>query len=136
MKPTHIIILLLIAGGIIALFSTMGSFTQYYDIKTAKAKPGKFVQIVGELDKNSIKWDPIANPNYIEFLVKDSTGVSRVSYKDSKPTDMEKSEKIVLKGKMDVNGNFNCENILLKCPSKYKDEESQIKKNVEASLTN
>jgi cytochrome c-type biogenesis protein CcmE len=36
------------------------------------------------------------------------------------PTDMEKSERLVLKGK--VQGDvFECSSIVMKCPSKYKD---------------
>ena len=44
-----------------------------------------------------------------------------VVYHNSKPTDMEKSERLVLKGKVE-NDVFECKDILLKCPSKYKDD--------------
>jgi cytochrome c-type biogenesis protein CcmE len=45
---------------------------------------------------------------------------------------MEKSERLVLKGK--VNGDvFECKDILLKCPSKYKDDMEQAKKNLETT---
>ena len=136
MKPTHIVLLLAIAGGIIALFSFMGSFTQYNDIKTAKNKSGKYVQIIAELDTNSLKWNPQTNPNLVLFDVKDSTGVAHVTYHDSKPTDMEKSKKIVLKGRMDANGNFDCKDMLLKCPSKYKDEKENVQNSVDKLTTN
>jgi cytochrome c-type biogenesis protein CcmE len=42
------------------------------------------------------------------------------------PTDMDKSERLVLKGK--VQGEvFECSSISLKCPSKYKDNPNAIK---------
>lgn len=136
MKATHIIILLVIAGGVMALFSMMGSFTQYNDIKTAKHKTGKYVQMIAELDTNTVQWDPIHKPGYLEFDVKDSTGRAHVIYHDSKPTDMEKSKKIVLKGRMQADGSFDCKDMLLKCPSKYKDEQSNIQKSVDKLTTN
>ena len=136
MKPTHIVLLLAIAGGIIALFSFMGSFTQYNDIRTAKNKTGKYVQIIAALDTNSLQWNPQKNPNLVVFDVKDSTGTAHVTYRDSKPTDMEKSKKIVLKGRMDANGNFDCKDMLLKCPSKYKDEKENVQNSVDKLTTN
>jgi cytochrome c-type biogenesis protein CcmE len=136
MKATHIVILLVVAGAIAALFSMMGSFTQYNDIRTAKTKPGKYVQVIASVDTNSIQWDPIKAPGLVEFDVKDSTGVSHVVYHDSKPTDMEKAEKIVLKGRMDASGTFQCKDMLLKCPSKYKDEKDQLQRNIEKLSTN
>jgi cytochrome c-type biogenesis protein CcmE len=136
MKTTHIVILIAIAGGIIALFSTMGSFTQYNDIRTAKAKAGKYIQLIAAVDTSSINWDPQNNPNYLDFEVTDSTGRAKVVYHDAKPTDMEKSSKIVLKGRMDANGNFDCKDMLLKCPSKYKDETENVQKEIDKLTIN
>jgi cytochrome c-type biogenesis protein CcmE len=43
-------------------------------------------------------------------------------YKNAKPTDFEKSARVVMKGSM--NGEtFDCKEIVLKCPSKYTDEQ-------------
>ena len=42
---------------------------------------------------------------------------------------MEKSERIVLNGRMQGN-EFECKNILLKCPSKYKDDMAAASKNI------
>ena len=47
-------------------------------------------------------------------------GKISVVYHNTMPTDMEKSERLVLKGR--VQGDvFECSSIVLKCPSKYKD---------------
>jgi cytochrome c-type biogenesis protein CcmE len=46
---------------------------------------------------------------------------TKVVYKNSKPTDFEKSQRVVMKGSM-VGETFECQEIILKCPSKYTDE--------------
>jgi cytochrome c-type biogenesis protein CcmE len=56
-------------------------------------------------------------------------GKTKVVYHYSKPTDLEKSERVVLKGKMQKDY-FDCKDILLKCPSKYKDDKKNLEKNM------
>ncbi len=125
MKKTHIIILVFIAIAITVLISYTGSLTTYETIASAKEKNGKFVNLIARLDKTQpMQYDAVKDPNYLSFTAIDTLGNTvKVVYKNTKPTDMEKSERIVLKGKM--NGNeFECKDILLKCPSKYKDDVS------------
>ena len=123
MKKTHIIALLLIAVAIAVLISFMGNVTTYETIASAKQKPGKFVNLIAKMDKNQpLNYDPVKNPNYLEFTAIDTLGNSiQVVYRNTKPTDMEKSERLVLKGKVE-DDKFQCKDILLKCPSKYKDD--------------
>ena len=129
MKKTHIVILI----GIVALIGTLlaysADFSTYDSIASAKNKEGKFVHIIAKLDKSKpIEFDPVRNPNFTSFYAIDSLGgVTRVVYNNSKPTDLEKSESIVMKGKMN-NGQFECKEIMLKCPSKYKDEKENLQK--------
>ena len=87
--------------------------------------------MIARLDKSQpIEYDPINNPNYLSFTAVDSLGgTTKVIYHNSKPTDIEKSERIVLKGKM-TQDHFECKEILLKCPSKYKDDKKQLQKNM------
>jgi cytochrome c-type biogenesis protein CcmE len=130
MRASHIIVLLFIAGGIAVLFSFMGNLSKYENIAEARKSPGKFVQIIGKLEPSTLQYDAFNNPNQCSFTVKDSTGLTQVILYQPKPTDIEKSEKIVLKGKMNAAGVFECKDILLKCPSKYKDEKGQTEKNL------
>ena len=52
----------------------------------------------------------------------DQKGVERlVTYKGAKPQDFEKSEQVVVIGKIE-NDAFLASSLLLKCPSKYNDE--------------
>ncbi|MEP6467859.1 MAG: cytochrome c maturation protein CcmE [Parafilimonas sp.] len=134
MKKTHIIALVLIAISIAALVSFMGDVTTYETIASAKQKPGKFVNLIARMDKSQpVNYDPVKNPNYLTFTAIDTLGNSiQVVYRNSKPTDMEKSERLVLQGKVE-DGKFECKDILLKCPSKYKDDVNANAKNVSAS---
>ncbi|MBL0146326.1 MAG: cytochrome c maturation protein CcmE [Chitinophagaceae bacterium] len=132
MKKTHIIMLVAIAVTIVALIIfSAGDFSTYDTISSAQKKQGKFVHLIAKLDKTKpIEYDPINNPNYLAFYAVDSLGgQTKVIYHNSKPTDIEKSERIVLKGKMQAD-HFECKDILLKCPSKYKDDKKQLEKTV------
>lgn len=131
MKKTHIIILVGIAALIVALLAYSVDFSTYDTIASAKQKQGKFVHLIAKVDKTQpIEYDPIKNPNYLAFVVVDSLGgTTKVVYHNSKPTDLEKSERVVLKGKMEQD-HFECKDILLKCPSKYKDDKKQLEKSM------
>ena len=131
MKKIQIIILVLIAVSIAVLVSFMGNLTTYETIASAKQKEGRSVKLVVKLQPNSVEYDAIKNPNYLKFTAVDTLGNTvNVIYHDAKPTDMEKSERIVLNGKM-AGQQFECKSILLKCPSKYKDDLNVASKNIE-----
>lgn len=129
MKKIHIVVLVLIAVAIAVLVSYTGNLTTYETIASAKQKQGKFVNLIAKIDKNQpVEYDAVKNPNYLAFTAIDTLGNSvKVIYHNTKPTDMEKSERIVLKGKMEAD-HFECKDILLKCPSKYKDNEQLVNK--------
>jgi cytochrome c-type biogenesis protein CcmE len=122
MKKTHIILLVLIAFAIVILISYTGDLSSYETIGSAKQKQGKFLNLIVKMDKTvPVQYDPVKDPNLLKFGVQDSLGGKiNVVFHNTMPTDMEKSERLVLKGK--VQGDvFECSAIVLKCPSKYKD---------------
>ena len=134
MKRINIILLVFIAVAIGVLVSFMGNLSTYETIASAKQKEGKSVTIVAKLDNTQpIEYDPLKNPNYVSFHVVDTLGnKAKVVYHYEKPYDMDKTERIVLKGKMQ-NGVFDItqkDGILITCPSKYKDDPYVIKKNL------
>jgi len=131
MKKTHIVILIGIAALIIGLLTYSVDFSTYDTINSANEKKGKFVHLIAKLDKTQpIVYDAINNPNYLTFYAIDSLGgKTKVVYHNSKPADLEKSERIVMKGKMQAD-HFECKDILLKCPSKYKDDKKELEKNM------
>ena len=131
MKKIHIILLILIAGSIAILISFLQATTTYDTIETAMAKPGKFVHLIAKLDKNQpVEYDAVNNPNYLSFTAVDSLGKSvKVIYHNAKPDNLEVSERLVLKGAY-RNEFFECKEIMMKCPSKYKDDLSVAEKNL------
>lgn len=131
MKKTHIILLVLIAISIVVLISYTGDLTTYETISSARQKEGKFVNLIAKVDKKQpVEYDAVKNPNYLTFTAVDTLGNSiKVVYHNNKPTDMEKSERIVLKGRVQGD-HFDCKDILLKCPSKYKDDPNSTQKAV------
>ena len=134
MKKSHIVVLIGIAIAIGALIMLSVDFSTYDTILSAKQKQGKFVHLIARLDKGvPLEYDPAKNPNYLSFNIIDSLGgKAKVVYLNTKPPELEHSERIVLKGKMqgDI---FQCSDILLKCPSKYKDDKKQLEKTIVAT---
>jgi cytochrome c-type biogenesis protein CcmE len=128
MKKMHVILLVLIAISIVALISYTGDLSSYETVASAKQKQGKFVNLIVKMDKSiPVDYDPVKDPNLLKFNVQDSLGGKiSVVYHNTMPTDMEKSERLVLKGK--VQGDvFECSAIVMKCPSKYKDNPNAMK---------
>ncbi len=131
MKRNHIIALGVIAIAVAMIISTIGDASTYasFGEATELAQNGKkeSIHVVGELVKSQdgkptlMKYEPSIDPNRFEFLMKDSLNVeSLVVFNKPKPQDMDKSEKVVVVGKMNLEEKyFEAEQILLKCPSKY-----------------
>lgn len=127
MKKIHIALLIVVAAGIASLTLFLKDLTVYSSITDAKQKhQNKFVHIIAQLDKSQpLEYNPLKNPNYLGFYAKDSLGGNtKVVYKNNMPTDFEKSDRLVLKGYM-RGEEFECKDIQLKCPSKYKDEQAK-----------
>lgn len=127
MKRTHIIAIAVVAIAIAILISASADVTTYANFAQA-AKTDNPVKLIGYLVKDQpVEYDPVKNPNFLSFHMKDNAGeVRRVELNAAKPQDFERSEEIVLTGQM--NGEvFQASSMLLKCPSKYKDQEIYVR---------
>lgn len=128
MKRTHIIALIFVAVLVASLTVMLGKgFSRYENFESAHAKAGKEFTVVGYMDKQKgVTYNPEKNPNQFSIFVKDDQNIEKlVVVNKAVPRDIEKSEKIVLTGKM--NGDtFYASEILLKCPSKYKNREQEV----------
>ena len=115
-----------IAAGVI--IGMTADFTTYSDFPQAQSKPDKVVKVVGYLAKDKqIIYDPEKDANYFSFTMTDKEGhPQEVWYKGSKPQDFERSEQVVITGKMDGKL-FHASEILLKCPSKYVNDQIILK---------
>ena len=123
MKKIHIILIVLIALAIGAIVSTYGDASTYENFSVATKNPGREYHVVGSLNKQKEQhYDPKIDANYFSFYLVDQSGTeSKVILRGTKPQDFERSEKIVIIGKMDGD-HFEASKILLKCPSKYTDD--------------
>lgn len=127
MKKIVIVAVLLIAGAIVMLTTIASDASTYATFQDAKGS-GKRVKIAGQLSKDKeMVYNPEKDPNYFSFFIKDSDGEEKkVILAAAKPQDFELSEQIVVTGEM-KGEEFHATDLLMKCPSKYKDEEIYIK---------
>ncbi|MBP6825651.1 MAG: cytochrome c maturation protein CcmE [Saprospiraceae bacterium] len=127
MKKSHILAIAIVAIAIAILISASKDVTNYSDF-TKAAKSADKVKIIGQLVKDKpVEYNPDKDPNYLGFYLKDEAGeVRKVVLRATKPQDFERSESIVLTGQMEGE-NFEASDMLLKCPSKYKDQEIYVR---------
>ncbi|MBK7870453.1 MAG: cytochrome c maturation protein CcmE [Saprospiraceae bacterium] len=127
MKKIYIIAGVMVVAAIALLMSTAKDVSTYGTFAEATQTEQK-VKIAGQLSKDKeMYYNPEEDPNYFSFYIKDSKGDERkVVLLASKPQDFELSEQIVVTGKM-KGDEFVATDLLMKCPSKYKDEEIYIK---------
>lgn len=127
MKKTHIAALILIVASIGVMIAMIDDYSSYETFATAYNSEGKEFHIVGELVReNEMHYDPLKDPNYFAFYMKDKAGEERkVVFNGTKPRDLERSEQIVLTGKMEGD-EFHASKILMKCPSKYINDKLEV----------
>ena len=129
MKKAYIVGVLMIVVGVGYMITASSDVSTYASFSDAKG--GATVKIAGQLVKNKpIVYNPEVNANLFTFYLEDKDGdVMKVKSNDSKPQDFELSEQVVITGKM-KDKEFVASNILLKCPSKYKDQEVLLRENI------
>jgi cytochrome c-type biogenesis protein CcmE len=127
MKRTHIVLLVLVAAAVAIIIGMFGDFSTYETFESAAKDPGKKYHVIGVLAKDkAMEYDPVKDPNHFTFYVQDKAGnVNKVIFNGAKPTDIERSEQIVMMGYMDGT-DFKCNKIQMKCPSKYKNDQVAI----------
>ena len=128
MRKAYIVGIVLIVAGIIFLISASNDVSTYASFE--EANTGNTVKIAGTLVKNKeIVYDPTVDANLFSFYLEDEKGnVEKVKYFGAEPQDFEQSEQVVITGKMDSE-EFVASEILLKCPSKDKDQEVMLRQN-------
>lgn len=127
MKKSHIILLVIIAVAIGAIVSTFADSSTYGNFEDAKENSSE-IHVVGKLVKDKeLIYDPIKDANYFSFYLVDNKGEEcKIVFNGTKPQDFERSEQIVITGKMQGN-EFHADKILMKCPSKYTNDKIETK---------
>lgn len=128
MKKIHIVALIVLALGVSMIVLQAKQVTSYANFNDAQGKTEK-VKVAGTLVKNKpMVYEPEKDANKFMFYLKDQNNVEiQVMLMKPKPQDFELSEQIVVTGEM-KNGVFVANDVLMKCPSKYKDNEINMKK--------
>jgi len=130
MKKYSIVVLALIAVAIAAILSTVSDSSTYESFATATSHPKKEYHVVGKVNKDKpLEYNPQANPDLFSFYMTDNKGTEcKVILNKTKPQDFERSEQIVIIGKMKGN-EFHASDVLMKCPSKYNNPKEDMKAN-------
>lgn len=128
MKRSHIIAIVIIAVAVAALVGSLYDSSTYADLDQAMANPGKEYHVVGVLDRTQdIVYEPSLNASLTTFTLQDLEGrTCKVHLAKAKPQDFERSERLVLIGEATEDGVFHARDMLMKCPSKY-NEENKVK---------
>lgn len=136
MKKSAIIGLITIAMCVCFLVS-LNADTSNYSTFTEAAKDSREFHVMGHWEKSKgTYYDALKDANHFAFYMKDESGsVKKVIYTGTKPQDFERSEKLVLIGKMNKDV-FHASKILMKCPSKYNNELVEIQQDGQAKKYN
>jgi cytochrome c-type biogenesis protein CcmE len=134
MKKSHIIGIIVIAVAIGVIMSTAGDASSYVTFKEAKSLVDQGIQskihVVGTLKKDEQKQivgiEPSSDQLSFTFIMLDENNQEqRVFHPNPIPQDFERSEQVVVVGSY-KNNTFVADKILMKCPSKYQEEEIKI----------
>jgi len=130
MKLMPLIIIALMAGGIVMLISASKDMSTYSTFTHVK-NSGEAAKVVGTLSKDKpMYYNAEEDPNLFTFYMKDQNGEEhKVALHAAKPQDFELSEQIVATGSF-RGDEFVASSILMKCPSKYKNEEVFARSNM------
>ncbi len=126
MKRSSIIGMVVIAIAIGVIMSTYADSSTYGTFSQA-VESQKELHVVGVLQKEKeLVYNPQVDANYFSFYMIDNDGKEcKVVFAGAKPQDFERSEQIVLTGQM-VGDSFQANKILMKCPSKYTEDEVEV----------
>ena len=127
MKKSSIVLIAIIAVAIAMILVIYTDSSTYSTFTEAKEKKTELYVVVGVLNKEkALHYDPKTNANHFSFYMYDNDSTECVVvFNGSKPQDIERSEQIVLTGKMDGDV-FHASKILMKCPSKYNQDQVEV----------
>ncbi len=127
MKKSAILGLVFIAVAMAMIISIYADSSTYATFAEAEEQAIE-LHVVGTLNKEKeLYYNPVQDANHFSFYMYDKDSVEcKVVFKGAKPQDIERSEQIVLTGKM-VGNEFQASKILMKCPSKYNKDEIEVK---------
>jgi len=126
MKKSSILGLIVIAIAIAVIVVSFSNTSTYGSFADAK-QSGGCMQVGGHLNKQKeLYYDAHKDANYFSFFMNDDKGNEcKVIFTGTKPQDFERSEQVVLTGKME-GSEFHASKISMKCPSKYTQDKVEV----------
>ena len=108
---------------ILVIYTDSSTYSTFTEAKEKKTE----LYVVGVLNKEKdLAYDPVKDANHFSFFMYDNDSTEcEVIFNGAKPQDIERSEQIVLTGKMEGDV-FHASKILMKCPSKYNQDEVEV----------
>ncbi|GGZ21573.1 hypothetical protein GCM10007049_12850 [Echinicola pacifica] len=132
MKKGHIIGLGIIAIAIVIIITSIGDASSYESFSTAKEMADNGdedpIHVVGSLKKDAVGTvtglEVSEDKTSFTFTMVDNDGTEQqVYYNEPVPADFVRSEQVVVIGAYKSQEMFVADKILMKCPSKYQDNE-------------
>lgn len=126
MKKSSILGIIVIALAI-AMIIVIYADSSTYSTFTEAQQHDTELYVVGVLNKEKeLYYEPTVDANHFSFYMYDNDSTEcKVVFRGSKPQDIERSEQIVLTGRM-VGNEFHASKILMKCPSKYNEDQVEF----------
>lgn len=136
-----------IAGGLLVLAfvaflgwqivqATRTNGAYYMTVKEVKAQSatlqGQRVRVNGNVVAGTEDWKPDVNPPTLRFSVKDASGndnsgdVLPIVFYGPRPDNFQRAASAIIEGSLQKDGSFQAETLLLKCPSRYEEEPSEV----------
>ena len=134
MKKSHIIGIVAIAMAMGIILTTAGDASSYVTFEEAKRRGSNGdrskIHVVGKLKKTESDevMDITPSKDQLSFtfvMLDENEAEQKVFYPNPIPQDFDRSEQVVVVGSYQKDL-FVADKILLKCPSKYQDEEIKI----------
>jgi len=134
MKKTHIVVILVIAVAIGIIMTNAGdasmyvTFNQAHELAVAGKKNN--IHVVGQLKKDAQGHivgiqEGVDKVSFSFILVDESGKEQKVEYNEPMPSDLVRSEKVVVVGSY-AGEDFKASKIILKCPSKYQEQNVNV----------
>jgi len=117
MNKRYVIGIALIAVcGVVGFTAFRGSLTPYVGFAEAR-QLDRTCQVMGVIEKEKVQYD--LSGGVLNFSIVDDQGhILPVSYRGVKPGNFDQAKSVVCNGRV-VNGTFEADRLLVKCPSKY-----------------
>jgi cytochrome c-type biogenesis protein CcmE len=123
-------IAVIILAGVAGFSAFRGSLTPYVDFAEAR-QLDRACQVMGEVDKANVHYN--LQTGILHFTIIDDDGATLpVVYKGVKPGNFDQAKSVVCNGKV-VDGTFEADRLLVKCPSKYQGLEEAGEENPHAA---